>query len=234
MNPNLPQPQRFRPEELLGPLNPVEAKNAPPALFVSGRIDILRAGPRVSVVGARAASPDGLKRAAKLSAMLVERGVTVVSGLALGIDSAAHRTALELGGRTIGVIGTPLSKSYPAENRDLQGTLMREQLVVSQFEEGYPVTKSNFPRRNRVMALLVDASVIVEASDKSGSLSQGWEALRLGRPLFIMRSVAEDKRLTWPAKMRQYGAEILSDRNPDCLFDALPVWARETAHAASF
>jgi len=93
---------------------------------------------------------------------------------------------------------------------------MRDHLVVSQFPSGHPVTRKNFPLRNRTMALVCEASVIVEASDGSGTLSHGWEALRLGRPLFLMASLIERSDLTWPRKMRDYGAMVLDQ--PDHLF----------------
>jgi DNA processing protein len=96
---------------------------------------------------------------------------------------------------------------------------MEDHLAISQFPVGHPTLRTNFPRRNRTMALITDATVIVEAGETSGSLSQGWEALRLGRPLFIMKSVAESG-LKWPAEMRRYGADVLAD--PDDLLDVLP------------
>ena len=107
---------------------------------------------------------------------------------------------MEAGGRTIAVLGTPIDQFYPAENEALQKKIATEQLVVSQFSSGYPITPKNFPLRNRVMALLTDATVIVEAGEKSGTVHQGWEALQLGRLLFLLESVAQDKSLTWPAE----------------------------------
>jgi hypothetical protein len=104
------------------------------------------------------------------------------------------------------VLGTPLDQFYPKGNHDLQQTLMREHLVVSQFPLGYPVTPKNFPIRNRTMALLTDATVIVEAGEKSGTVHQGWEALRLGRLLFLLESVAMEPALSWPKEMIHYGA----------------------------
>ena len=207
-------------EELLGPLNPQELMYAPKQLFVAGHAEWLRQEPRVSVVGARKASPDGLKRAAKLARLLVKHGAIVISGLAEGIDAAAHTTAMDAGGRTVAVIGTPLSETYPAKHRELQHRLMRDHLVLSQFPEGYPTTRKNFPLRNRTMALVSDASVIVEASDGSGSLSQGWEALRLGRPLFLLASVLDQRGLSWPRKMMDYGAMVLN--KPEDLLEQLP------------
>jgi DNA processing protein len=210
----------FAPEELLGPLNRQEQLYAPKALFVAGHADWLRQQPKVAVVGARKASPDGLRRAAKLARILVEHRVIVVSGLAEGIDAAAHTAAIEAGGRTVAVIGTPLSDAYPARHRALQERLMRDHLVVSQFPEGAPTTRKNFPLRNRTMALICDASVIVEAGDGSGSLSQGWEALRLGRPLFLMASILEQQGLSWPRTMLDYGAMVLGQ--PEDLLAQLP------------
>jgi DNA processing protein len=210
------------PTEVLGDLNEIERKNAPAALYLAGNPDLLTAGRRVSVVGSREASDEGLARARSLSRTLVKRGFIVVSGLAAGIDTAAHLAALEAGGRTIAVLGTPLDDFYPRENEALQRRLMREQLVVSQFPSGYPSAPRNFPMRNRTMALLSDATVIVEAGDKSGTLHQGWEALRLGRPLFLMESVARDPSLRWPAEMIRYGAQMLSRENLEHCLDEIP------------
>jgi len=210
--------REWSPEDLIGPLNEVERKNAPERLFLAGDADLLRSGRRVSVVGSRKVSSAGASRTRGLVKVLVERGITVVSGLAEGVDTAAHETALNEGGRTIAVLGTPLDKHYPARNRELQERMMREHLVVSQFPVGYPFQKKNFPMRNRTMALLSDATIIVEAGEKSGTLHQGWEALRLGRPLFLLRSVAEDARLSWPSEMIRYGAEVLTrEMLPDAL-----------------
>src|SRR5205085_6638362 len=109
----------------------------------------------------------------------------------------------------------------PAANASLQLRLMTEQLVVTQFPVGHPTLRSNFPRRNRTMALLCDASVIVEAGESSGTLSQGWEALRLNRPLFILKSVFENSNLTWPGEMQEYGAPVLEDLEQ--IIDVLPI-----------
>src|SRR2546428_4400526 len=97
---------------------------------------------------------------------------------------------------------------------------MKSHLAVSQFAVGYPIQRQNFVMRNRTMALLCDASIIVEAGETSGSLHQGWEALRLGRPLFIWGSLMKDSALSWPKKMAQYGAVELDD--PEQVLDVLP------------
>ena len=216
------------PEELLGPLNEVEKKNAPEKLFVQGDKSLLRNGaPRVAIVGSRKASPEGLQCASSLAQTLCQRGITVVSGLAEGIDTAAHETAISSGGRTIAVLGTPLDECYPAKNRALQERIDREHLLVSQYPPGYPSKPQNFPMRNRTMALISDATVIVEAGEKSGTLHQGWEALRLGRPLFLMESLVNNQALKWPEEMLGYGAEPLSRENLELLFEMLPEGSRD-------
>jgi DNA processing protein len=166
--------------------------------------------------------------------MLGERGVIVVSGLAEGIDTAAHETAIASGGRTVAVLGTPLDKAYPAKNRVLQDRIMADHLAVSQFPAGSPSQPRNFPMRNRTMALISDATVIVEAKDGSGTIHQGWEALRLGRPLFLMESLAKDASVSWPKEMLGYGAEVLSRENVDLLLELLPEGNRDERSSFAF
>lgn len=168
-------------------------------LYFSGDLSLLDR-PCIAVVGSRDVSNEGLARARRLSRELVEAGFVVVSGLALGIDAAAHSAAIDNGGHTIGVIGTPLDKAYPKENSDLQEAIHLDHLLVSPFKIGEKTFKSSFPKRNRVMAALSDATVIIEASDTSGSLHQAAECVRLGRWLFIAKSLADNPNLTWPSK----------------------------------
>ena len=204
--------ERSRPTvDALGPLNEVEERNAPETLYLAGDESLLHDAPRVAIVGSRGASEYGLRRAGRLARELVDNGVTVVSGLAKGIDTASHRSAIAAGGRTIAVVGTPLERAYPAENRELQELIGREHLLVSQFAPGTATHKGSFPQRNRTMALLSNATVIVEAGQSSGTVSQGWEAIRLGRPLFLMRSLVENEALSWPAELLDYGAFVLQD-----------------------
>jgi len=199
-----------RSEELLGPLNAVEQKFAPPSLRTEGDLALLQHHPRVAVVGTRHPTPEGDRRCRRLVKALVAHGATVVSGLAAGIDTIAHTLTIELGGRTIAVIGTPLDDVFPKGNAALQQRIASEHLVVSEFPPGSSVARRNFPRRNRTMALMADASVIIEAGEGSGTLSQGWEALRLGRPLFLLRSLAESG-LKWPREMLDHGAFVLDE-----------------------
>lgn len=208
--------------EIFRPLNEGEQKYAPVTIYVKGDTSLMSSGVRVSVIGSREATREGLARARKLSSLLVRRGITVVSGLAKGIDLAAHMTAMDLGGRTIGVIGTPLDVFYPKENQILQTEIGTKHLLISQFAPGTPSHKGNFPTRNRLMALLSDATVIVEAKDGSGTTHQGWEALRLARPLWILQSAASDPQLKWPQEFLSYGAQVLSDDSFEYLEDSLP------------
>lgn len=199
-------------EELLGRiLNDIEAKYAPKSLDVKGPLKIPLPCPRVSIIGTRKPSSDGLEAAERITRALVGNNVVIVSGLAEGIDTRAHQTAIKFGGKTIAVIGTPLNKVYPQKNSQLQQEIMKNHLVISQYPIGYPITRKNFVLRNRTMALISDATIIVEAGDTSGSLHQGWEALRLGRPLFIWTSVVKNEKLTWTKDMLKYGAIELFD-----------------------
>ncbi len=170
-----------------------------PVIFWSGNIDLLKL-PSVSVIGARSVTDEGRARARRVAKGLALAGVVVTSGLAKGIDTAAHSGVIEAGGKTIAVIGTPLNKAYPAENSQLQETIYTDHLLISQFHPGQRTFQSDFPKRNRLMAAISDASVIVEASDTSGTLHQAAECIRLGRWLFIMRSVVENEKLTWPKR----------------------------------
>lgn len=217
--------QTTTPEQLLGLLNETEQKNAPDELFIEGNPRLLHFGARVSLVGSRKASKAGLDRTRKLAIALTSENVVIVSGLALGIDKAAHLGAIESGGRTVAVIGTPLDKYYPAEHRSLQDLIATEHLLISQFPKGSRTFPSCFPMRNRTMALISDATIIVEAQDNSGSLHQGWEALRLGRPLFICKEVLNDCSLNWPEQLMKYGAIPISTNSNgiDSILEHLPV-----------
>lgn len=186
---------------------------AEPIIYWAGNLDLLKK-PSVSVIGARDVSDEGIRRAGKIARELALAGVVVTSGLAKGVDGASHRGALSVGGDTVAVIGTPLNKAYPAEHIELQEEIWLEHLLISQFASGQKTWPSDFPKRNRLMAQLTDASVIVEASDSSGTLHQAAECLRLGRWLFIMKSVVDDARLTWPAKfVGQPGVVVLTNTN---------------------
>lgn len=173
------------------------------SVFVAGDTSLLKQ-PCIAVIGARKATPAGAQRARQLARHLVANSVVIVSGLAEGIDTAALSSAIESDGRVVAVIGTPLDQAYPAKNKRLQETIYRDHLLVSQFRSGGRVFPSNFPARNRTMAALSDASIVIEASDSSGSLHQAAECVRLGRWLGIAKSVLDDPDLTWPSRFLAY------------------------------
>ncbi len=171
----------------------------------------------VAVVGSRSATDDGKRRAGKISRALVEKGFTVVSGLAMGIDAAAHNAAIEAGGQTIAVIGTPIGVYYPKENEALQRKIAEEFLLISQVPvlryacQHVPQNKLFFPERNVTMSALTEATIIVEASDTSGTLTQARAALQQGRKLFILDSCFEREDITWPASYAKKGAIRVRD-----------------------
>jgi DNA processing protein len=166
----------------------------------------------VAVVGNREATEEGLRRAAKVSRALVEQGFTVVSGLAAGIDAAAHTAAIEAGGRTIAVIGTPIGVYYPKENEKLQRRIAEEFLLISQVpilryaSQHVPQNKLFFPERNVTMSALTEGTIIIEAGETSGTLTQAKAALQQRRKLFILDSCFERGDVTWPATYAKRGA----------------------------
>ena len=161
-----------------------EIRELPPVVFTRGRMaDDTRA---VAVVGTRRASERGLMIADRVAATLARRQVAVVSGLAAGIDTAAHRAALNAGGRTIAVIGTGIERCYPAANRDLQDRIARDGLVLSQFWPDAPPRKQQFPMRNAVMSGYAAATLVIEAGEKSGARNQARLALQHGRPVILL------------------------------------------------
>ena len=190
------------PNELLGQLNGVERKFAPQKLIrePGGR----RFWVNVPAFPLSVAASQQSGYSASTETRTTHCGAPWHCHQRLGCwnrHSGPHG-AIEAKGWTVAVIGTPLSKSYPRENADLQALIQREHLCISQFPEGYPTTPGNFPIRNRTMALISDAMVI-EAGETSGTINQGWEALRLGRGVFLSKSLSENKSLTWPREMHQ-------------------------------
>lgn len=160
----------------------------PPVIFVAGEI---QAGDTrsVAVIGSRAATSQGTAAASAVASHLVDTGFTVVSGLAAGIDTAAHTAAFAAGGRTVAVIGTGLRRVFPPQNCDLQRRIAAECAVISQFWPDTPPSRTTFPMRNAVMSGLALGSVVVEASATSGARVQARLALAHGRPVFLLRGL---------------------------------------------
>lgn len=166
----------------------------------------------VSVVGTRKPSKEGIERTKRLVKELVAEGYTIFSGLAAGIDTIAHETAIAEGGKTVAVIGTPLSHHYPKENEELQKKIASEFLLISQVpvirydQNGPEFNRFYFPERNKTMSALSEATIIVEAGETSGTLIQAKAALKQGRKVFILNSNFENSKLTWPKKLEATGA----------------------------
>jgi DNA processing protein len=162
----------------------VAIADCPPGLWYRGSLACLDR-PAVAIVGSRAASPVALETADRLGADLAARGVTVVSGLARGVDSAAHRGALRTG-RTVAVLGSGLDRIYPSEHTALAGDIAVTGLVLTEYPPGTPALPFHFPMRNRLISGLSRAVVVIEASDKSGSLITASCALEQGREVMAV------------------------------------------------
>jgi DNA processing protein len=174
-----------------------EIHEFPPIIFHRGSLHADDNG--MSVVGSRQASTRGLDIAGAIATALVDRGITVVSGLAAGIDTAAHTAALKAGGRTVAVIGTGITRAYPAQNRKLQERIAADGLVLSQFWPDSPPTKHSFPMRNAVMSGYGRATIVVEAGEHSGARIQARQAVAHGRPVILTNLVVDNNK--WPTDL---------------------------------
>jgi DNA processing protein len=194
--------------------------NLPPFLFVRGALsesDLYS----VAVVGTRNASDSGIRRSSRMARMLAERNVTVVSGLARGIDTAAHTAALNAGGRTIAVIGTGIRRYYPAENRELSDRIAEYGAVVSQFWPDAPPATYTFPRRNVTMSGIAQGTVVIEASSTSGAKMQARLALEHGKKVFLLRSLVDS--YSWAAKYAARPGATVVEAVDDVIDALLPI-----------
>jgi DNA processing protein len=187
-------------------------------LYFQGWWELVNSPRSVAVVGTRRPSIEGLARTRKLVKALLQDDFTIVSGLAAGVDTAAHTTAIEYGGRTIAVLGTPLTKSYPASNAKLQKEIAERHLLISQVPVKRYSNQKNpasnnffFPERNITMSALTDATIIVEAGETSGTLVQARHALKQGRKVFILESNFQNSELKWPHTFEERGAIRVAD-----------------------
>ena len=192
------------------PLNLRMISNLPPFLFYRGRLQTDDAR-SVAVVGTREPTQYGIERAYRMAASLAERGVTVLSGLARGIDTAAHEATLNVNGRTIAVLGSGLLNVYPKENVELAERIAMSGAVVSQFWPDAPPTKHTFPMRNVVTSGLGQGTVVIEASATSGAKMQARLALEHGKLVFLIRSLVETHN--WAQEYAKRGAIVVD--SPD-------------------
>jgi DNA processing protein len=180
----------------------------PPVLWAVGQVEVL-ARPAVAVIGSRAASPYALQVARRLAGELAERGLVVASGLARGVDSAAHRGCLEAGGATVAVLGSGLDRIYPVEHVELAAEIGRQGAVLSELAPGAPPLPDHFPLRNRIISGISLAVVVVEASEKSGSLITARCALEQGRDVMAVPGSVLNGRNRGSHSLLKDGAKVV-------------------------
>lgn len=188
-----------------------DAKEPVELLYYCGNLEYLNTR-SVAIVGTRKPSQRGLDVTEAITRSLVLDGFTIVSGLAQGIDTQAHKTAIMEKGRTIAVIGTPLNKVYPSQNKGLQEIISKNHLLISQVpfyrysKQDYRINRLFFIERNKTMSALTEATIIVEAGETSGSLTQAEAAIHQRRKLIILDDCFHNKSITWPDKFLKKGA----------------------------
>lgn len=209
------------------PENLRAAEDAPPVIYVRGLINCLRQPLSLSIVGARNASLNGRKLASQISCELTSQGIMIVSGMARGIDTAAHKGAmfaLNRTGSTVAVLGTGIDIAYPAENQKLCEQIAGQGAVISEFPLGTEPSAGNFPRRNRIVSALTDGTLVVEASLHSGSLITARLALEQGRDVFAVPGFPTDERSAGPNKLIKDGAFLVE--NAEDILNVLSADAR--------
>ncbi len=180
----------------------------PPLLYASGNIDLLH-DPQIAIVGSRHCTPGGAQNAFDFASQLSAAGLTITSGMALGIDSAAHRGALQAGGNTIAVTGTGLDLIYPRRNQKLAAEIFEQGLMVSEFPLGTRAWPANFPRRNRIISGLALATLVVEAAQRSGSLITARLAAEQGRDVFAIPGSIHNPQTRGCHQLIRDGAAII-------------------------
>ncbi len=190
------------------PQSLLDTSDPPLLLYTQGRTELL-AATSIAVVGSRNPTPQGLASARAFSAYLSQAGLTIVSGLALGIDGAAHAGALEGAASTIAVVGTGLDRVYPRRHRDLAHRIADGGLIVSEYSLGTPPIASNFPRRNRLIAGLSRGTLVVEAALKSGSLITARLAIEEGRDVFAIPGSIHSPQVRGCHALIKQGAKLV-------------------------
>lgn len=207
------------------PKNLMQVPNVPIRLHYRGELKPAEDAISVAVVGSRVASQAGRKRAYRLATELGEEGVTVVSGLAKGIDGAAHQGALKVGGRTVAVLGTGLNHVYPAIHQKLFAEIIRSGAAISQFASDSATFRSpgftgyrsgrNFLQRNHIIVGMSQVLVVVEAEERSGTAASIRIALEQGRPVGLLRSLVESR--SWAERLAESGRAFVVESTEDVL-----------------
>ncbi len=207
--------QRISTEELLGPFSAIERLNAPSELLVEGRLELLKRGTRVGVIGSRKPSSVETLNAERLTRFLVRYHATVVTGFAPGVASTIHETALATHGDSIAVLST--AHDTIGELGALYARVSHENLVISQFEAGRVGEAKDHASSSATLALLCSATILMHEGEDGEVLEIGVETLRLGRPLFILKPLALQTKIAWPKELLAKGAHVLA--NPAELLD---------------
>jgi DNA processing protein len=207
-----------------------EIYDPPLALFVRGELyetDVYA----IAVVGTRRATPYGLRMAEKFGRELAARGITVVSGMASGVDAAAHRGAIEAGGRTIAVLGNGVDVVYPAQHAELMHQIIGHGCVVSQFEMGVKPSKGHFPYRNRIISGMTLGTLVVEAPIDSGALITARQAAEQGREVFAIPGQVGVRTSEGPHSLIREGAKLVETVEDILVELELPVHLRQAPAA---
>ena len=190
------------------PQSLLEIPDPPTVLYVRGRLELLNR-PTLAIVGSRNPTPQGIQNAENFASAFAEAGLVIASGLALGIDAAAHRGTLSAGGDTIAFIGTGIDRIYPARNRELALEIGAKGTIVSEFPIGTPVSAANFPRRNRLISGIARGVLVVEAATESGSLITARLAGDQGREVFAIPGSIHSPQSRGCHKLIRQGAKLV-------------------------
>jgi DNA processing protein len=189
----------------------LDTADPPLMLYAQGRIELLESDASVAIVGSRNPTAQGLDNARAFARVLASRGFTIVSGLALGVDGAAHEGALQAGGDTIAVVGTGLDRTYPARHQALAREIATRGLLLGEYPLGTPPLRDNFPRRNRIIAGLGDGTLVVEAAMASGSLVTARQAAECGREVFAIPGSIHSPQSHGCHALIKLGAKLVED-----------------------
>jgi DNA processing protein len=190
----------------------LEIPDPPPVLYYRGQVNLSEnqgTTPAVAIVGTRSPSDYGRRWARRLSVALAQVGFTIVSGLAEGIDTEVHQSCLDVGGRTIAVLGTGVDVVYPSFNRKLSNQIAQQGLLISEFPAGTQPDRTHFPRRNRIIAGLSRATLVIEAPQKSGSLITARLANEYGREVYALPGTLDNQRAKGCLTLLSQGAQII-------------------------
>ncbi|HBB33054.1 MAG TPA: DNA-protecting protein DprA, partial [Cyanobacteria bacterium UBA9273] len=209
---SLKNPCFWTPADLEYPRLLLEIPNPPPVLYYRGQVHLPEnqgIKPLVSIVGTREPSEYGKRWTQKISSVLAKHGFTVVSGMAAGIDAEAHRGCLAAGGRTLAVLGTGVDVVYPPRNRPLYEQIQQQGLVLSEYPAGTQPNRPHFPQRNRIIAGLARAVLVMEAPNKSGALITAYQANEFGRDVYALPGSLDNHKSIGCLGLLNRGAQVI-------------------------